>query len=158
MRKLTNCRPTGNACSNLTISEGYGIYFGVATRDKRAGSKQDLKTLYTVHADLDAKDFDAANWRARKIRPSTCWTIYRSSWSPLCLSIAAVASIATGHWLHRCPRGTPENIAAVEAVNAALAEFLGSDPAVKDASRCDASPRFSQHQVHGRKLTRHPPG
>jgi hypothetical protein len=116
-----------------TNRAGYGVYFGVATYREDSGTKDKTAWLWTVHADLDGKDY-ASDWRTGK---------------PLSLDMIAnlpdnlqpAVLVDTGHGIHaywplRDPLpATAENIAAVEAVNDALADILDSDPAVKDVSR-----------------------
>lgn len=119
-----------------TNRAGYGVYYGLATYSERKGTKDNAAWLWTAHADLDGKDYvtDKAGWRAGK-------ALALDMIANLPPQLQPAALIDTGHGVHaywplRDPLpATPENIAGLEAVNAALAAFLGSDPAVKDVSR-----------------------
>ena len=116
--------------------QGFGVYFGPATYREKRGTKDNAAWLYTVHADLDGKDFvdDPHDWARGK-------ELARAMLENLPAGLQPAVTVDTGHGLHcywplNAPLpATPENIEGVEAVNAALAVFLDSDPSVKDVSR-----------------------
>lgn len=113
--------------------EGWGVYYGVATYNERQGTKDRAAWLWTVHADLDGKDY-ADDWRTGKL-------LALDMLANLPERLAPAVMVDSGHGYHAYwplsepLEATPANIKAVEAANGALAAFLGSDPAVKDASR-----------------------
>mgnify|MGYP000902701472 CR=1 FL=1 len=119
-----------------TNAAGFGVYFGTATYNERKGTKDRAAWLWTVQADLDGKDYvkDKNDWRAGK-------SLALDMLANLPNALQPAALVDTGHGIHaywplRDPLpATAGNISAVERVNAALAAFLDSDPAVKDASR-----------------------
>lgn len=121
---------------------GYGVYFGVNPRAERKGTKEALYSLHTLHADLDGKNFVEAerDWRAGK-------QIALGVIDELPPWLQPALLVDSGHGVHcywplvEPLPATPENIAAVEAVNAALAAYLGGDD-VKDASRVLRLPGF----------------
>ena len=123
---------------------GWHVYYGVASFKSDSGTKDNIAHLLTVHGDLDGKDFvdDAADWARGK-------EIAKGALEILPATLRPSALVDSGHgyhayWFLREPLpATPENIAAVEAVNTAIAVYLDSDPAVKDASRVLRLPGFN---------------
>ena len=122
---------------------GFSIYFGVATYSNRKGTKDLAAWLFTVHADLDGKDFvdNEADWRTGKV-------IARGLLDALPAALQPSALVDSGHgyhayWVLSQPlEANGETIGQVEAVNAGLAIYLDSDPVVKDASRVLRLPGF----------------
>ena len=120
--------------------QGFSIYFGVATYSDRKGTKDLAAWLFTVHADLDGKDYDD-DWHTGKV-------IARGLLEALPATLQPSALVDTGHgfhayWVLSQPlEANAATISQVEAVNAGLVEYLGCDPAAKDASRVLRLPGF----------------
>ena len=123
--------------------QGYSVYFGAGTFKTKSGTKANLAWLWTVHADLDAKDFVANpdDWQDGM-------PIAASMLDNMPPSLHPSVVVDTGHGFHAYwpladpVEATPENIARVEAVNRALVSYLGADKASVDASRVLRLPGF----------------
>lgn len=122
---------------------GFSIYFGVATFSEQRGTKDRAARLFTMHADLDGRDYveDEAEWRTGKV-------IARGLLDALPAALQPSALVDSGHGYHaywvldEALEANAATISQVEAVNAGLAIYLDSDPVVKDASRVLRLPGF----------------
>ena len=122
---------------------GFSIYYGVATYSDRKGTKDKAAWLWTVHADLDGKDFvdNEAEWRTGKV-------IARGLLDALPADLQPSALVDSGHgyhgyWILSQPlEANAATISQVEAVNAGLVEYLDGDATAKDASRVLRLPGF----------------
>lgn len=123
--------------------EGYNIYIAPGTFKTKSGTKANLAWLWTVHADLDAKDFVANpdDWQDGM-------PLAASMLDNMPPSLHPSVVVDTGHGFHAYwpladpLEATPENIACVEAVNRALVSYLGADKASVDASHVLRLPGF----------------
>ena len=125
------------------VNGQYNIYIGAGTFKTESGTKDNLLWLWTVHADLDGKDYVAneADWQDGM-------PLALSMLDNMPLDLHPAVVVDTGHGFHAWwpladpLEATPENIVRVEAVNRALTAYLGADKAAIDASRVLRLPGF----------------
>jgi len=119
--------------------KGYHMFFGVNPRYQKGGTKDDIKHIFTLHTDLDAKDFDDNIDHGKKL----IWEKIKKI-DPQPSLLVMSGSGYHCYWILKEPFEIEslQDIERIETINRKLGYVLGGD-SVADISRILRLPGFN---------------